>query len=164
MNLIIKDVLMQKKRGLENIFNISFRKFNFHENNVNGVGLFDVIEHIEDDINFIHQLKLKLPPKSFIYIAVATHKALLAVMDHFGGHYRRYNSDMIKTLANKSQVQLVYFIYFFSYVQLLTYALKHLPYRIRRKRKDSEIIDSEKTQLSPSGFVLDFLIYFIVGY
>ncbi len=152
--------LNAKKRGLENIFNIPFQKFNFQQNNVDAVGLFDVIEHIEDDVKFLNQLKLQLPSKSIIYITVPAHKYLWSDIDNNGGHFRRYNLEMIEALANKSQVELVYFSYFFSYVPFITYFVKHLPYKLRGKRNKTAILDSETELLLPPRFISKFFNLF----
>lgn len=152
--------LNSKKRGVENVYNIPFQKFNFYENNIGGIGLFDVIEHIEDDIKFMQQLKAKLPRNSYIYMTVPAYKSLWSDADDYGGHYRRYNYKMLKELATNSQVKLVFHSYFFSYIPFFTYFVKHLPYKIRGKRQNSTILKSETSQLSPSGLILNLFDIF----
>ncbi len=146
--------LNAKKRGLVNVFNIPFQKFDFCSNNVDGVGLFDVLEHIEDDVAFISEIKSRLPPNSIIYITVPAHNYLWSDVDFFAGHFRRYNFEMIKSLATNADVELVFSSFFFSYVPFITYFVKHIPYILRGRRSSESILNSEVENLAPSGFVL----------
>ncbi|MBN8692503.1 MAG: methyltransferase domain-containing protein [Bacteroidetes bacterium] len=145
--------LNAKARGLKNVYNIPFQYFDFVQKNIDAVGLFDVVEHIDDDVKFLTELRSKLPKGSLIYMTVPAHNYLWSDADDFGGHFRRYNLKMIKELAIKTDLELVFSSYFFFYVPPITYFLKHLPYKIRGKRVNKEILDSEMKQLSPSKIV-----------
>ena len=46
------------KTGVENIIQGSLETINFNSNSISSVGIFDVLEHIEDDVNFILKLNL----------------------------------------------------------------------------------------------------------
>jgi hypothetical protein len=154
--------LNAKKRGLKHVFNIPFQKFDFKKYSVTGVGLFDVVEHIENDVKFMSELKDKLPSGSIIYVTVPAHKYLWSDSDDYGGHYRRYNMKMIRKLADDAGLKLLYSSYFFTYVPAITYFLKHIPYKIRGKRDSKAILESEMKNLSssPSGFALSIFDYF----
>lgn len=145
--------LNAKTRGLKHVYNVPFQKFDFMQNNVGAVGLFDVLEHIEDDVNFLLELKKKLPKGSLIYMTVPAHNYLWSDADDYGGHFRRYNLEMIKELSAKAKLELIFSTYFFFYAPPITYFLKHLPYKLRGKRDNKDILDSEIEQLSPSRIV-----------
>lgn len=146
--------LNAKKRGLEHVYNITFQKFDFAANNVNAVGLYDVIEHIENDVDFLVQLKNKLPKNSFIYITVPAYMSLWSDVDEYGGHFRRYNKKMIEELGVKAGVELKYFSYFFIYLPLITYFVRRIPYKLRGKREDATIINKETDNHNPPGIML----------
>lgn len=145
--------LNARNRGLKNVYNVSFQTFDFIQNKVDGVGLFDVIEHIEDDVKFITELRDKLTKGSLVYMTVPAHNYLWSDADDYGGHFRRYNLKMIKELSEKAGLELVFSSYFFFYVPPITYFLKHLPYKLRGKRDNKNILDSELKQLSPSRMI-----------
>jgi hypothetical protein len=149
-----KGCLNAKKRGLENVYNVLFQKFNFIDQNVNGVGLFDVLEHIEDDANFLIELKSKLPKGSYIYITVPAHKSLWSDVDDYGGHFNRYNKKMVNSLTQKTQLELVYFSYFFMYLPILTLFLRRIPYLIRGQRNYEAIFTEEGESHNPSKIIL----------
>jgi hypothetical protein len=146
--------LNAKKRGLEHVYNILFQKFDFILNDVTAVGLYDVVEHIENDSVFLNDLKQKLPAGSLIYVTVPAHNYLWSDVDDFGGHFRRYNMEMLKKLAKNSDLKLIYSSYFFSYIPPLTFFLRSLLYRIRGNRKKQNILTTETEQHNPSSFVL----------
>src|ERR1017187_2613751 len=94
--------LNAKKYGVENVYNIPFQKFDFIKKKIGGIGLFDVIEHIEDDVTFFKELIKKCPPKTNIYITVPAYIWLWSDTDDYAGHFRRYNSRMINEIGRAS--------------------------------------------------------------
>jgi len=61
-----------------------------------GCGLFDVIEHIEDDLKFLNQLYAKLESCSKVFIKVPDMKMLWSEIDEFAGLFRRHNNNDIE--------------------------------------------------------------------
>ncbi len=146
--------LNAQKRGLENVYNIPFQKFDFKGNNINAIGLYDVIEHIENDVEFLKELKSKLPKGSIIYITVPAHNYLWSDADDSGGHYRRYETKTLKQLSHNAGFELLYSSYFFSFTPPITFFLRSLPYKLRGARKDKNIFKSETLQHNPSAVIL----------
>jgi hypothetical protein len=132
--------LNAKKYGVKNIYNIPFQKFDFIGNNVDGVGLFDVIEHVEDDASFLKDISKSCPSKTNIYITVPAYKWLWSDTDDYAGHYRRYNSKMIKTLAKNSGLDILYNGYFMFYLPFPILLARNIPYRIRGKREQQTLL------------------------
>lgn len=152
--------LNARKRNLENVFNVPFQKFDFVANNVRAVGMYDVIEHIEDDVKFLNELKKCMPKDSLIYITVPAHNYLWSDVDDYGGHFRRYDKKMIKELAEKSSVELLFTSYFFMYIPPLTYFLRSLPYKFKGNRGKDNILQAEEEQHNPSTVVLKVFDFF----
>lgn len=152
--------LNAKQRGLENVYNLSFQKFDFKGNDINAVGLYDVLEHIENDVAFLKEMKLKLPEKSLIYLTVPAHNYLWSDVDISGGHFRRYNSKMIEKLATDAGLEFLYSSYFFTYIPTLTFFFRCLPYKIFGARTEEEILKSESKQHNPSSALLKVLNIF----
>ena len=152
--------LNAKKRGLANVYNLVFQQFDFKANNVHAIGLYDVLEHIEDDVSFLIDLKKKLPRGSILYITVPTHMYLWSDIDILGGHVRRYNKKMIKKLCQETDLELTYFSYFFSYLPVITFLLRRIPYKLRGMRNQTEILSVENENHNPSNFILKFFNFF----
>ena len=142
-----------KKRKIKEVHNITIEGFNFSEYNLNGIGLFDVLEHIENDFEFLSKLLNKLKKGSRIYITVPAHKYLWSDVDPYGGHFRRYNKKMVKNLTNKLDANLEYLSYFFSYLLPVSYLLRALPYKLGKRISDKRLMEQEKNQHNPKGLI-----------
>jgi SAM-dependent methyltransferase len=145
--------LNARKRGCAHVYNVTFQEFPFQEFSVGAVGLFDVLEHIEDDAGFLAELASFLPAGARVYLTVPAHGWLWSDTDDFAGHFRRYNRPMIAKLAERAGLNLLFETYFFSYLVPLTFLFRRLPYRWRGKRGQGEILATESEQHQPSVLV-----------
>lgn len=169
LNKLNKNILIEpskhgcinaKKRKIKEVYNKTFEDFNFGEFNIDGIGLFDVLEHIENDFEFLYKLLNKLKKGSRIYITVPAHQFLWSDVDPFGGHYRRYNKKMVKNLTNKLDANLDYFSYFFSYLLPISYFLRALPYKLGKRIPKTKLISQEKKQHNPKGLTKKIFNFF----
>jgi hypothetical protein len=152
--------LNARKNGIENVYNMFFQDFDFEVHNIGGVGLFDVVEHIENDVLFFEELSTCLKKGTYIFMTVPAHNFLWSDTDDYAGHFRRYNSGMVKNLAKKANLKLVYNRYFMTYLPLPIYIARAIPYKIRGKRDNNSISKKETDQHSTgklSGMVVEFL-------
>lgn len=143
--------LAANKRNIKEVYNIKFENFDFNVYNINGIGLFDVLEHIKNDEIFLSKLLCKLKKNSRIYISVPAHQFLWSDIDHYGGHYRRYNKKMVTKLSYKLDVDLEYFSYFFCYLLPISFLLRGLPYKFGKRISDQQLMDQENNQHNPKG-------------
>jgi SAM-dependent methyltransferase len=105
--------------------------------------LLDVIEHIENDIDFLKKLS-EMPGFSNdtrIVITVPAYQTLFCSHDTWLGHYRRYTSKMLRFHLSKAGLKSDYDGYFF---------LSLLLARIIQKIKES-IIKPDLTKVSGIG-------------
>jgi len=58
---------------------------------IKGVLLFDVIEHIEDPVKFMHEIKVKFAEATHVIVTVPARQELWTNYDEFNGHFKRYN-------------------------------------------------------------------------
>ncbi|AFK04285.1 Methyltransferase type 11 [Emticicia oligotrophica DSM 17448] len=144
--------LNAKKRGVKEAYNIFFQEFPFDEKKIDAVGLFDVIEHIEDDKAFLASLAQYLPSGSHIFITVPAHQWLWSEVDDESGHYRRYNLAMFEKLAKDCNLEFTYGSYIFSYLPPIMGILRAIPFRISKlfgkTRKNT--LDAELDNHTPS--------------
>lgn len=145
--------LNARNRGVELVYNTFFENFDFQEFNTSVVGLFDVIEHIKDDVQFLSQLSKRLKKGAKIVVTVPAYQWLWSEMDDYGHHYRRHNRKTIYQLARESNLQVTYFSYFFSYLVPLTYLVRALPYRFGARKQRTEILKNENKHHQPPGII-----------
>jgi hypothetical protein len=149
-----------KKRGLTSVHNCFFEDFDFYQFGTNAAGLFDVLEHIENDINFLTRLSHKLPEGTSIYISVPAYHFLWSEVDEHGQHFRRYTKTMILKLAKESNLELIDFSYFFSYLIPFIFLLRVLPEMVRRKRDVQKITEDESMYHKNNYLTLKILNFF----
>jgi 2-polyprenyl-3-methyl-5-hydroxy-6-metoxy-1,4-benzoquinol methylase len=142
-----------KKKGVQHVYNCMFEDFDFREFQTGAVGLFDVIEHIENDADFLRRLSAKLEVGTQILITVPAYSWLWSDVDDYGHHYRRYNLFMINQLASKAGLRMVDASHFFSFLVPLTYFFRVLPYKLKGGRSREEILEAENNQHKPSRVV-----------
>jgi SAM-dependent methyltransferase len=61
--------------------------------------LFDVIEHLENPSEFLHEIKRKYSNAKHLVITVPARQELWTNYDAFNGHYKRYNLSDLKDLS-----------------------------------------------------------------
>ena len=152
--------LNAKKRKIKEVYNMTFEDFNFRKYNLNGIGLFDVLEHIKNDYEFLSNLLNKLKKGSRIYVTVPAHHFLWSDVDPYGGHFRRYNKKMVNTISSKLDVTLEYFSYFFAYLLPISYILRALPYKLGKRLTKEQLKSQEKNQHNPTGLTKVIFNYF----
>ncbi|MEM7410962.1 MAG: methyltransferase domain-containing protein [Myxococcota bacterium] len=143
--------LRARERGVELVYSTAYRDFSFDEKKIGGVGLFDVIEHVEDDAGFLRDLAQQAGPGTRFYITVPAYGWLWSDVDDYSQHHRRYDRGMIQRLADRTGLQVRLNAYFHSYLPPFTFLLRCLPYRLGLTRTPDEILESATQQLEPSG-------------
>ena len=80
------------------------------------VFLCDVLEHIEDDANFLKKLtsNIIMKPDAIFIITVPAFQKLFCSHDIFLNHFRRYRHEQLLQLAYQSKLKVVDYGYFFS--------------------------------------------------
>lgn len=103
--------------------------------------LLDVIEHIENDKEFlIHSLKF-LKPGGVAIITVPAFQSLWSKVDDNSGHRRRYSKNDFKNLAENTGSQIIHSNYF--------YAMTTIPFILSRRFSKSNN-ETASSELAPS--------------
>ncbi len=147
-------------RGAENVYCCTFHQFPFNKINIGGIGLFDVLEHIEDDSKFLSELSDLLPTGSRIYITVPALNCLWSNEDNHGGHFRRFNKKHTRRIAKETKLKIIYQTYFFSYYVPLVWLLRVLPEKLGNKKDYETIKAKEISYHKQSGIITSVLKIF----
>jgi SAM-dependent methyltransferase len=124
-----------KKRGLEHIICASFEDGGFSRRTIPAIGLFDVLEHIEDDLSFLKSIRLLLASKGKLYITVPAYPFLWSQADVFGGHYRRYTLNTLTERLNQAGFMVEFSTYIFRFLPLPILLFRSIPYRLDLAKK-----------------------------
>ena len=116
-------------------FNSTFEDLNLPNNSIEAIGLFDVLEHIEDDSHFIIQLNKAISKNGILIITVPAYSWLFSDFDISIGHFRRYTKKSLTSLLVKNGFQVTYSQYFFAFLILPSFFLRRIPYLLGRRQK-----------------------------
>lgn len=130
--------LNARKRGLTQIVCATLEGLQLEDNSIDGIGLFDVLEHLQDTLSFLKNISriLKKKNKGRLYITVPAHKWLWSDEDMLAGHFVRYNIKSLTYLLRKAGLEVEYSTYFFSYLSGMIILYRVLPYYLGLKRKN----------------------------
>ena len=123
----ISGVLNAQKRGVKNLVCATLKNAKFRPDSIPNLGLFDVLEHIEDDSAFLHELHSVLQADGKLFITVPAFNFLWSEDDKLAGHFRRYTMSSLKKTALKAGFDVVYASYFFSVLTLPVFLLRTIP-------------------------------------
>jgi hypothetical protein len=108
------------------------------------VGLFDVVEHIQDDCSFLKGVYQTIAPDGLVFITVPALHSLWSYEDVYAGHFRRYRLRELQRLLVRSGFRVEYSSYFFSMLPLPIFALRSVPSFLGwRKSPNAESIKKE---------------------
>ncbi len=135
------------KRGINRVVRASLEDADFHAGSLPAVGVFDVVEHIEDDRAFLSQLKTLIQPGGRLYCTVPAFNALWSEEDVYAGHFRRYTEASLRSVLCKAGFQLEFSSYIFSWLAIPIFLLRSLPFRFRGRNNIGDL-DQVKTDHS----------------
>lgn len=97
---------------------------------VPSVGLLDVIEHIEHDVEFLKEINRLIIPRGRVYVTVPAHQWLWSDEDLLAGHHRRYTVKTPSSLLGKAGFTIDFATYFFSFIPFPIFLRRVLPNRL----------------------------------
>lgn len=131
-------------RGVDNVIRATTESAGFLPGSLPAVGLFDVIEHIEDDESFLRSMHELLRPRGILYATVPAYQLLWSAEDIAAGHFRRYDRDSIRSVLERAGFEVRYLTHIFRPLPLPVLLFRALPHRLRR----SGARDGERRQPS----------------
>jgi SAM-dependent methyltransferase len=123
-------IMVAKQRGIDHLINSSFQDAGFLKGVFPNIGLFDVIEHIENDVAFLKQIKEVLADDGKLYITVPAFNYLWSQNDVNSQHYRRYTIRTFEQCAESAGFKIIYATYFFRLLPFTIFLFRSIPYRL----------------------------------
>ena len=142
-------VVNAKTRGVSNIIQSTLQDAGFREGTLPAAGLFDVLEHIEDDASFLKTLSGLLIQGGRLYLTVPAYQVLWSVVDEHAGHYRRYTIKSLSKVLSLAGFNVEFASYFFVLMVVPILLFRSIPSLMGlRRRKDIESYSGELVQSS----------------
>lgn len=147
-----------KARGLKRVVHASLEDANFRSESLPAIGLFDVVEHIEDDAAFLALARPLLKPGGRLYLTVPAYSALWSAEDEYSGHYRRYSKDSISQVLESAGFSVLFASYIFRFLPLPIFVFRSLPFRLGLRGKGLHESAKVSRDHSPGGEVTSKII------
>jgi len=140
-----------KNKGLTVICS-SLEDAGFFANSLSAIGLFDVLEHIEAEKDFLLQIKSILKIGGKLYLTVPAYQFLWSTEDEITGHFRRYTlNKLTKKLVNLGY-KINYSSYFFSFLPLPIFLLRTIPSKLGWRQEGSLETTRKEHNVQPGLF------------
>ena len=142
------------RRGIETVVCATIEHAGFRPGTFGAIGMFDVIEHIEDDRGFLADIAPLLAPEGRLYLSVPCHAWLWSAADVNAGHFRRHTKQSLRALLGEHFV-IDYLSYFFKPLVLPQWLLRALPYRLGIGR--SAVLSTEAEHGAGQGSAVQWM-------
>lgn len=131
-----------KRRGVDHVVCATLEAAGFAEHSLPACGLFDVLEHIEDDRGFLQSLRRFMPPGGRLYATVPAYSWLWSKDDELAGHFRRYRLRELLKVLDRAGFEVEFSSYFFRFTPPAILLLRTLPsvLGLARDRISSEVV------------------------
>ena len=117
-------------RGLRPVVNASLDSAGFLPGTLPAAGMFDVLEHVEDDAGFLVRLRSLLPTGGRLYLTVPAYRWLWSVDDVRAGHFRRYTETTLRRVLLRSGFGVQYASYIFRPLPVPVLVVRSVPSRL----------------------------------
>ena len=142
-----------KKRGLEHVICGTTHSAGFKNGSLPAIGVFDVVEHIEDDLSFLRHLRDLLEPGGMLYLTVPAYNFLWSHEDAEGGHFKRYTLASMKMKLVEAGLKPVFGTYIFRFLPLPVFLFRSLPYRLGLIGKGNAGREVKRDHSQKQGFL-----------
>lgn len=109
----------------------------FLTGSIPSAGLFDVLEHIEDDHAAVAQLHRVVQPGGYLFVTVPAYEWLWSTSDVAALHFRRYSPRTLQRVLEPA-FEIVYLTALFARLVPAFFVLRTVPYALRLRRSISE--------------------------
>lgn len=101
------------KRGVVHVIHGALPSEAFRHASAGGIGLFDVIEHVEHDQEWLRSLRPYVQSGGRLYVTTPAYRWLWSDIDVQSGHYRRYSLPELRKVVESAGFELEYATYIF---------------------------------------------------
>lgn len=102
------------------------------------IGLFDVLEHQQDDVHILHKLSAQLNPGGILLLTVPAHPSLWSYWDEANHHWRRYQPSELEDKLKNAGYRVDYLTQFMASLYPVMLLSRRLTAWFRRGRANAK--------------------------
>ena len=118
-----------QKRGLDDVVCATLEQADFEPASFGAAGLFDVVEHVEDDRGLLRATRRVLRTGGVLCVTVPAFRWLWSAEDELAGHFRRYTLAQLRAVLESASFEVAYETYFFAPLTLPIFVARSLRHR-----------------------------------
>ncbi len=149
------------RRGLKTVICATADAAQFKPHSLSAVGLFDVVEHIEDDLSFLRFCRSLTKRGGRLYLTVPAYPFLWSEEDALAGHFRRYTLKSICKVVKSAGFEVEFSTFIFRFLPVLTLLFRTLPYRMRLSRAGEKTQNAARDHALKGGAIARILGFFL---
>jgi SAM-dependent methyltransferase len=123
----IDGALAARARGVDPVICARLEDIGMAPGSVSAAGMFDVLEHIEDEADALQQVHALLRPGGLLFLTVPAYAFLHSADDVEAGHFRRYTLRSLARAVTGNGFRPEYATYMFAPLPPFVFLLRTLP-------------------------------------
>lgn len=130
-------VLNARVRGVKTLVSSTLEDAGFYPGVLPAVGLFDVLEHIQSDVEFLLAVHHLLTPDGRAYLTVPAYPGLWSADDDYAGHHRRYTLASLRQTLQAAGFRIAFASYFFFMLPPPIFIFRSIPTRLGMRNQEA---------------------------
>jgi SAM-dependent methyltransferase len=122
--------LNARKRGVSCVICSSLEDAGFISHSIPAIGIFDVLEHMENDQEILKLIKTLLIPHGRIYITVPAFRFLWSIEDVRYEHHRRYTLKLLTSRLASNGFEIEFKTYIFTLLPIPVFLFRTIPTKL----------------------------------
>jgi SAM-dependent methyltransferase len=110
----------------------------------NIIGMFDVLEHLEDDVSVLKNVGKMMCRDGVIVLTVPAFQSLFSFFDEASHHVRRYEIDKLNTALTKAGYRVEYISYYMALTFPVVWLVRKLSPLFNRRRQAASQLEKDK--------------------
>lgn len=149
--------LNAKRRGIKTVICATTDSAQFKPHTLSAIGLFDVIEHIEDDVTFLKSLHKLIKPGGRLYATVPAYPFMWSDEDVSAGHFKRYTAKSIRRVLETAGFEVEFSTYIFCFLPIPIVFMRTLPYQMGFSKSGTKTHNISRDHAAKSGGISHIL-------
>lgn len=155
--------LNAKSRGLDEVICGEVTQETVEDACFDQAMLLDVLEHIENDKEFLMLIRKKLKTNGRLLITVPAFEKLWSSEDDAAGHFRRYTIEGLSKVAQRAGFKIITINYFFGFLYMPIKVVRHYGEKIGLLKPYEKRSEYERERVNQSQFrsrkgIVDFVL------